>query len=95
MIAIRRLIESLPRKPDELGFAGQTEQQIAILYRAIGEEQDAGNWWVRAAIEAEKYNQLYQARAYLMTALERLPNHLGVRREFDRIQKRLKAAKAP
>lgn len=85
MKEIKRLIESLPQRPDELGFAGETEQRIASYYLRLGDETAAGDWWVRAAAEAEKYNQISEARTILEMARDKLPAHLGVRRELKRV----------
>lgn len=91
MRAIKTLIESLPRKPDELGHAAQTEQRIAVFYLRLGDETAAGDWWVRAALEAEKYHQIYEAKLMLDRAARELPNHLSVRRESKRITERYEA----
>lgn len=83
---IKRLIESLPQRPDELGFAGETEQRIAGYYLRLGDETSAGDWWVRAALEAERYHQLGEARTILEVAIEKLPAHLALRRELVRLK---------
>lgn len=85
---IKRLIESLPQRPGELGFAGETEQRIAVLYLRVGDEVAAGDWWVRAAAEAERYNQIGEAKTILELAVEKLPQHLSLRRELVRVTER-------
>src|SRR5688572_4529880 len=91
MRAIKALIESLPQKPDELGHAGHTEQRIAVFYLRLGDEGAAGDWWVRAALEAEKYNQILSAKLMLDRAAKTLPTHLGVQREWRRVTERYAA----
>jgi hypothetical protein len=86
---IKRLIESLPQRPDELGFAGETEQRIAIYYLRLGDEVAAGDWWVRAALEAERYGQLTEGCTILELAIEKLPQHLALRRELARLKERV------
>jgi hypothetical protein len=95
LVEIRRLVKTLPTRPDEFGFAGQVEQHIAVLYLRLGELAEAGEWWIRAAQQAEKYNQILQAQAYLSVAMEKVPDHLRVRREFDRVKELVATTKRP
>jgi hypothetical protein len=89
LIEIRRLIGTLPHRPDELEFVGEVEQRIACLYLRLEMLEEAGDWWVRAAREAEKYNQIFEAKVYLQSAVKRLPNVLAPRRELQRVTARL------
>lgn len=82
---IRRRIHELPRRPDELGVAGVAEEQIAQLYERLGDRVASGDWWVRSAAEAEKYGQVIIAHQRLLIGMRYLPEHLGIRRELDRI----------
>lgn len=86
MEEIRRRILALPQRPDEIGIAGTSEQEIAHLYERLGDRIAAGDWWIKSAAEAEKYGQVVIAHERLAIGVKRLPEHLGLRRELARLE---------
>ncbi len=87
MRELKRLIESLSRRPaDYVRHPGQTEMEIARLYKYLGDMQSAGNWYVKAALVHEL--ELAPKRGLALLRVEKiLPDHLGVRRERIRLQR--------
>lgn len=92
---IQRQIRALSlRRQEEIGLAGAEEQLIANLYFRLGDMEASGEWWVRAAQEAERFGQLVIAHQRLVIACRNIPTHLALRRELNRLAKKLESAES-
>jgi hypothetical protein len=86
MRRLKRLLEEFPRMQAAGDRTGYLEQKIASLYVETGELGLAGEWFVRAALQAEGCERPLRAIAILRGARRVVPDHLGVARELRRLE---------